>query len=118
VKRYNKDYGFKRIHPLFFWHKCEKCKNEFRKEDGWACWKGGNSTWYYVCAECCPTPEDAREVFYGSQNKPVKRMVELTYCPRCLNKMEFNSSKCKTEGCNFKMPNGTAALPNDYGHLY
>jgi hypothetical protein len=54
-------------------------------------------------------------VFYGSQSP--KQMVELTYCPDCLGKMEFNASKCKRDGCDFIMPKGKAALPNDYGHL-
>jgi hypothetical protein len=116
MKKYKQDFGLKQIWPVLLWHKCEKCKDRFRRERGWSCYKGGNSTWYYVCAECCPTPEDAREVFYGSQEP--KQMVELTYCPDCLGKMEFNASKCLRDGCNFIMPKGKAALPNDYGHLY
>jgi len=31
----NKPYTIDRIYPLFFWHKCDICKAEFKKEYGW-----------------------------------------------------------------------------------
>lgn len=56
----------KKIHPRIFWHSCDFCKNEFKKEDGFeildikSCFYGcENSTkLFYCCSKCASTEQD------------------------------------------------------------
>jgi hypothetical protein len=117
MKKYKDNCGLKQVFPIFFWQRCKKCKNPFRREYGWELHRPGNFiTKEYVCAYCCPTPEDANQVFYPP--KPLKQRVALTYCPDCLGRLSQGAGKCETLGCDFTMPKGKVAEPNDYGHLY
>lgn len=46
-----KKYKIKKIHPRFFWTKCNKCKKEFKKQDGYKItYKDG--TIVTICSGC------------------------------------------------------------------
>ena len=55
-----------RVFPLFAWHKCESCKQEFRRERGWRYFTGpfygGHGIWRYLCGSCAPTLADAKKL--------------------------------------------------------
>lgn len=106
----------KRIWPILFWRRCKKCNCEFRQEDGWALPFCG--LWTYACASCCPTAEEALKVLSKSAYsiKPLEK-VALTYCPKCLGRLNPNATECHRD-CSFMMPGGKMAAPSNYGHLY
>ncbi len=56
------------IHPLHQWTRCEKCKKEFREEDGWRVLMPAD-TFFYVCKECIPEPIKAAEFFEEKENE-------------------------------------------------
>jgi len=51
----------RRFYPIFFWHRCVICTNQFRRE--WGYKKIPKSSLLdsdtYVCKQCIPTKEDA-----------------------------------------------------------
>jgi len=63
-----------KICPLFMWHKCGKCKYEFRRENIWTTLGGpivgGNYTRKYFCLGCCPTIQDAHNEADRISSKP------------------------------------------------
>ena len=58
-----------RVKSIFSWHKCEKCKLEFRREYGWEYtysdyhFSPSNYFSKYICGSCAPTIEDAARFF-------------------------------------------------------
>ncbi len=56
----------KRIYPRVFWHDCDFCKNEFKKEMGFkildkkACFAFGEDPirTFYCCSKCANTEQD------------------------------------------------------------
>ena len=57
------DYEIFPIRTIFAWRICRKCKNEFRRENGWALFGppifNGHASKYWLCSDCAPTIEDA-----------------------------------------------------------
>lgn len=72
MKRKLCKYKIKKIHPHFFWTKCDVCNNEFKKEDMWKIIHTDHSD--YVCKECAPTYEDAKMY---AQNFPDSKPMRL-----------------------------------------
>ena len=59
--KYNGDeITINKIWTIFAWEKCWCCQKEFRRESGWCIIKREYvANIKYICAECCPTKEDA-----------------------------------------------------------
>lgn len=74
MKRSTAQSGIRRIFPLFFWIRCNKCDCEFRRERGWmniTSIKGRHSVLYY-CKDCSPTKADAERLTADLCNRPTK----------------------------------------------
>lgn len=63
MKRENKSYEIKKIYPILFWHYCELCNRNFKKEHGWKI-RMPYATFKYVCCDCCPTQKDLEKYIY------------------------------------------------------
>jgi hypothetical protein len=55
----NKSKDVIKIFPLFLWRLCSLCKEEFRREYGWA----HNKHEVYLCLNCAKTAEHAQISF-------------------------------------------------------
>lgn len=55
-----------KVRSWFFWNKCAKCKDEFRRERGWRFltgpFVGGMGKWRYLCASCCNNEQHAHDL--------------------------------------------------------
>lgn len=53
------EYVIREVRPMFFWKKCELCKNEFRRESGWSLLGppiiNGVGSLFFLCSTCAPT---------------------------------------------------------------
>lgn len=64
--QYYKNIQYRRIRPLFFWEKCDKCGNEFRRETMYELTEPSvcGFTWSYYkrgCRNCFATIEDFKK---------------------------------------------------------
>lgn len=72
---------FKRLYqifPLFFWYKCNKCDQEFRRERGWRALDVPQHNLvfssYYLCKSCAPTREIAHKYFLSGEHKKLTKL--------------------------------------------
>lgn len=114
MKQYANTYNLKNVWPILSWAKCEKCMNRFRRESGWA--NTALKKWTYVCLECCPTPEDAAKILL--RPKQLKIKVKLTYCPKCLGRLNNMADRCHRDGCNFRLPADKVAETREFRDLF
>ena len=54
--------GLCKCNPWFIWRTCTKCHSEFKRENGWV-YLQSFRTLGYLCQECGPTYEAARDYF-------------------------------------------------------
>lgn len=74
------DHTFVSIFPILFWYDCFICKNQFRREKGYATLAGpyfnGRGRYYHVCGRCAKSKEEASQKFtkalqdYKEKTKP------------------------------------------------
>jgi hypothetical protein len=63
----------------FFWKKCEKCKQAFRREDGFRALTGpflmGYGVWRYLCESCAPSVDVAHDYFLNKEWIPKRPKI-------------------------------------------
>ncbi len=68
-----------RCRTWFFWNICSKCKQDFRREEGYKCKVGPYvdkyndsvySNWIYLCQSCAPSFEVANKYFLNREYIP------------------------------------------------
>jgi hypothetical protein len=65
--------GLSKFFPLFFWYECEKCKEEFRREQGWVAETepfvrfDEYGAKRYLCKNCAPDFETANKYFLNRE---------------------------------------------------
>lgn len=74
MKRKSKPESVHKFWPILFWYPCRRCQMQFCREWGWQkrfkSINGKVQLRDYVCMECCPTIEEACNVWRRIMSPP------------------------------------------------
>ena len=98
-KRKPKKYRAFRVFPLFIWHVCDSCGNEFKREWGWKAitepYYNGIGRERFLCRSCASTRIEAQKYFVNKKWMPDKRLRTrpgAMYPQMSNNKREINDN--------------------------
>lgn len=94
-----KKYKIKKIYPRFLWTKCDKCRKEFKKQDGWkVIYKNG--TIVTVCNECAKTESKLIDLVEEGLKFGVKFPMGKSNIvpPKGINGVKVNAIKSDSPG--------------------